>query len=442
MSLLPVANNGITETPMIKKGNKSAEKHGYGKPFYLIVAFLVFEYTRIHTLLGPIEYLHLPLIVSLLILFSLFTGKLNFGNLQTKCFLGLIVLMIFHVPLAVNNYWAFQTVKTMGIYLVVHIAVVTYITSHEMLRKLTNVLLLCALFICILGIFKRGVIGGSGFYNDENDFSLAMNIFLPIAYFRFLENPRRNILSLVMSGAFLFGTVISFSRGGFLGLCAVISLIWIKSSKKMLASLAIMSFVIFVYYTAPPRYWTEINTITEEGTKSGTGAVRLYTWKAAWRMFVDNPIFGVGPGNFPWNFEKYEPVEGYKGVLHGGRASHSVYFTLIPELGLIGTVLFSIIIFSNYKSLRVIMKRKRVSINDNHPNKRLDKQRFEKNSNHDISVKNESSLYYDSYGILGAFAGYLVSGIFLSVLYYPHFWILTSLTTAMSNIARNEQIKD
>ena len=30
--------------------------------------------------------------------------------------------------------------------------------------------------------------------------------------------------------------------------------------------------------------------------------------------------------------------------------------------------------------------------------------------------------------------GYLVSGIFLSVLYYPHFWLLISLCVALRNM--------
>jgi len=41
------------------------------------------------------------------------------------------------------------------------------------------------------------------------------------------------------------------------------------------------------------------------------------------------------------------------------------------------------------------------------------------------------------FGINGALLGYLVSGIFLSVLYYPHFWILTAISVAIKNVVQN-----
>jgi len=41
-------------------------------------------------------------------------------------------------------------------------------------------------------------------------------------------------------------------------------------------------------------------------------------------------------------------------------------------------------------------------------------------------------------GINGALLGYLVSGMFLSVLYYPHFWFLTAISVAIKNVVQAE----
>ena len=42
------------------------------------------------------------------------------------------------------------------------------------------------------------------------------------------------------------------------------------------------------------------------------------------------------------------------------------------------------------------------------------------------------------FGITGAMLGYLVSGAFLSVLYYPHFWFLIALTVSLKNIVDSQ----
>jgi len=44
------------------------------------------------------------------------------------------------------------------------------------------------------------------------------------------------------------------------------------------------------------------------------------------------------------------------------------------------------------------------------------------------------------FGITGAMLGYLVSGIFLSVLYYPHFWLLMGICVALKNTVQEQII--
>ena len=48
-----------------------------------------------------------------------------------------------------------------------------------------------------------------------------------------------------------------------------------------------------------------------------------------------------------------------------------------------------------------------------------------------------NKLKFISYAVSGSLFGYLVSGIFISVLYYPHFWILCALPIALNNVAIN-----
>lgn len=51
-------------------------------------------------------------------------------------------------------------------------------------------------------------------------------------------------------------------------------------------------------------------------------------------------------------------------------------------------------------------------------------------------------MYYDALGIYVAFAGFLASGMFLSVLYYPHFWILSSMVTSIGRLREELEKKE
>ena len=60
-------------------------------------------------------------------------------------------------------------------------------------------------------------------------------------------------------------------------------------------------------------------------------------------MWKANPVFGVGQGNYNWNVHFYEDLN-VTGQSSGGRAAHSLYFTLLPELGLLGVTLYVLIL--------------------------------------------------------------------------------------------------
>jgi O-antigen ligase len=138
-------------------------------------------------------------------------------------------------------------------------------------------------------------------------------------------------------------------------------------------------------------------------------------------MFLNNPILGVGQGNFPWNFEEAQGAERFNTRSLAGRAAHSMYFTLIPELGLIGTGLFFGIILSNYLAVRrvrlLFRKPKPVTVRD--------------------SQQDEVFALATSNSLEAAMVGYLASSVFISTLYYPTFWVLTGLVVALENSTRS-----
>jgi O-antigen ligase len=184
--------------------------------------------------------------------------------------------------------------------------------------------------------------------------------------------------------------------------------VWVSSHKKVVCLILICLIGLSVYYFAGDRYWKEMSTI--ENINEGTAKARTESWEAGWRMFLDNPL-GVGGGNFSARFPEYQ--SGYFKRDMWGRVAHSLWFTLIPELGIAGIFIYLSLLYYNLKDIFLL--------------KRI-------NPNKDPSLR---YLRYLSLAFIASFAGYFASGTFLSVLYYPHYWYLTAILVATTRIAKN-----
>jgi probable O-glycosylation ligase (exosortase A-associated) len=390
-------------------------------PLFLLFTYLVLEYGRPQELLPFLRVLSLPTITVVLLAISIVnSGKIRLKEKQTTLFLFLMGFMIVHGPIAVNNYWTLMIFITMVMNFIVFLSLIHCVDDQEKYKRLVTLWLGIHLFLAIVGIVKKGT-GVGGFLADENDFCLAMNMVIPFSFFLFLySSGKKRMYYISLTCLFLFVIILTGSRGGFVGLLAISAYCWLRSKRKLLTLLAICILVVFAVLVAPRTYWDRIQSITEEGTSEGSGEERIYTWDIAWHMFLDNPIMGVGQGNFPWVFKKYEfKVTGSDEPLHGrsraGRAAHSIYFTLLPELGIIGTCIFLGMIIYTFKDLKAI--RARLS-NRKHP------------------VPKPLSDKYLSYvmALEGALISYLISGAFISALYYPNLWILMGFIISLKKI--------
>jgi O-antigen ligase len=367
----------------------------------------------------------LPAIITILLALSIInSGKSQFKDKQTVFFLFLFGLMVIHGPIAVNNYWALMIFVAMVGNFIIFLALINYVDTPDKYNRLLKAWFGIHVFLAIHGIAKKGI-GVGGFLGDENDFCMTMNMIIPFSFFLAMNaSGKKKIFYIVLSGLFLFAIIISFSRGGFVGMMAAFIYCWLKTKRKLLTAIVMGVLTVFAIVVAPPAYFDRLRSITEEGADKGTGEERVYTWKIGWNMFLDNPIIGVGQGNFPYVFQKYElQVTGSDEPFYGrsvaGRAAHSIYFTMLPELGILGTCIIFGMIYYTFKDLRTI----KANI-------------LKKN----YKVSNQSSDKYLSIvlALEGALVGYLVSGVFISTLYYPNLWILMGFIISLKYIVIQE----
>ena len=376
--------------------------------FRLTVVYLLLEFGRPQDVIPGLASLHLPGVVSAcLVLAMILSRKIDLSDKQTRLFMLLLVLMALHVPLAVNNYRALMGLKYMLITFLVYLAIVMSVDTLPKFRTFLTLWLGVHLLLAIHGLATQGR-GVGGFLGDENDFAMTLNMIVPFSFFLAQGEPKpaKKLLYTGLTGLFVLANIFTFSRGGFVGLLAVGLCCWLRSPKKLRSAVVIASLGLLVALYAREGYWERIQSGWEEGGSAGSGEDRLYMWKFGWKMFLDNPVIGVGQENFPVRFGDYEGQERLYGVTRIWRAAHSLYFTLLPELGLVGGFIFFRMLYWIRRDL--------------------------------IVIRRSTPLLPYAHAMEASLIGFLVSSIFISTLYYPNFWVAMGFVVALRRIGTLE----
>lgn len=425
----------VPQVGLQARGAKETTRKG---PFTIVLLALLFEFGRPQEVVPGLKAVPFASLLDGLLLLAIFSsGKFNVTKLQTKLWLVLFVLMIVHVPIAINNFWAAILVKDMFLTFGLYLGIITFVDSLDKFNRMMKVWLGVHTILAVLGVLAQGR-GIGGWLGDENDFCMQMDVIAAFALFLMSAKgvgiSRPLYISLLC--LFILAAMTTFSRGGFIGLAAVGLYWWIRSPNKIMPVFLGLVVVLFMAIAAPEEYWEEIKSTTSDETlETGTGAQRMYTWEIGWEMFLGNPIMGVGQGNFPWTFEEYQGDRTFQDRSLAGRAAHSLYFTLLPELGLIGFGLFMGMLLYSFRDLQWVSRISiRHRIRKAHIGIGTGVSHLEDGQK---KVKVQDALFW-ARAIEAGFIGYLVSSIFVSTLYYPTFWVLMAFAVSLRNCVATE----
>jgi probable O-glycosylation ligase (exosortase A-associated) len=248
------------------------------------------------------------------------------------------------------------------------------------------------------------VLGPEGsFIAGNTEIGLALNMVLPFLVFLRRETTRpwlRHLLS-IMFGFTIIAIVGTYSRGAFLGLLVVSTILFLKSRTKFLAIIVLAIAVPVAMSTLPEKWFGRMQTI-QTYEKDGSAMGRLDAWRVAYQMGKDRPLLGFGFRPFSKAmFERY----GYS----GGRDAHSIFFQVLAEHGFTGLILYTGLIISSFLTLRRL---KRVSRTD----PRL------------------QWVYDYSQMLQASFAAYVVCGVFLSMSYFDLFYHLVAIVIILKKL--------
>lgn len=198
------------------------------------------------------------------------------------------------------------------------------------------------------------------FLTDNNAFALALNMSLPMFFFLAREDKNRwmrRVLYLFLATA-IVGVILSYSRGGLVGLAITLAMLMFKMHRKILGAMFLLVCGFLVLTFAPERWMDRMGNFVS-GNLDASAQQRLVAWGTAWNFVLDNPIAGGGFHTLPDVnvFQRYQLA-----ALPGGFRStgpHSIFVQFFADHGFVGLTLFLLLLATCMVSLSRLRTRAR-----------------------------------------------------------------------------------
>jgi O-antigen ligase len=169
-------------------------------------------------------------------------------------------------------------------------------------------------------------------------FAYYMGMAVPIGllFVARAETDFRRWLFLLCVGVVVFADLLSFSRGGYLGLISgavylgTAFFFGYDARKKLFAAIILLASALALFFPGSP-FGSRISSMLslDEGSNQG----RIATWKEAVEKIAEKPILGYGSGNYPLavkpDASQREPIY-----------AHNLPLDIATEVGIFGAALF------------------------------------------------------------------------------------------------------
>jgi putative inorganic carbon (hco3(-)) transporter len=240
-----------------------------------------------------------------------------------------------------------------------------------------------------------------GLFDNPNDLALHLVTMVPIAVGLAMAKPGmfRKFVYIGAAGLMVAAIVVTFSRGGFLGLVAVSFFLVLKLGRKQRfpTMAAFFLAVVLFFALAPGSYGSRLSTIFNiGGDLTGSASQRNQVLKRSILVTLRYPLFGVGLGNF--HYKSFQEL-----------GTHNAYTQVGSEMGVAAMIMYIMFLVYPYKRLKEIEKAT-------------------------DGKKDDRYYYYLSIGLRASLIGYMVASFFAAVAYQWYIYYLVGYAIALRRI--------
>ena len=352
-----------------QKNNYEYEKR-ITLPIFLFLLYLVcIFFTHIYTFFPILETIKFLLLVGILLVISYFVTRDRYHNVTAykhPIFIAWVVLLFIMLFGLIPS---FDRGMTKGIiegqykYFLIFIIMIKIIDTPKRLDLILGVFVLCGVGMAFSALFGGIRLGGyraiaieKGIFADPNDLAFLLCSILPFLLFFYLKKGKKliTIAGIVITIAAI---LLTYSRGGFLGLCAVgfgFAIFIARKSKRYI--FLILAGAVLVSSFAPTGYKERMSTITGWSVDPETGltGTRIDSWLPTLKAGLRHPVTGLGAG-MTYYFNGLERRDWH--------LTHNSFIQAFAEIGVIGFVCYILLFIIPFKQYRALI-RQRVSLSN------------------------------------------------------------------------------
>jgi O-antigen ligase len=251
---------------------------------------------------------------------------------------------------------------------------------------------------------------------DPNRWAQFLLVVLPLAVLRVRDEKsgKLRLVAGVCTLAILGGIFLTYSRGGLVALAIVVACMLGMRALRWRQVVPAAVFGVVLAVIMAPGVLERMRTvggvpglISDRHVSQSDGAVRgrLTEMMAAWNVFLDHPLVGVGPGHFSTYYSMdymADPEIAFRRI-NRPRHAHSLYLELAAETGLLGLTAFAAVV--GVVLWRLTSVRRRL-----------------------LAARPELAPWAAGFWV--AIIAYLAAGFFLQLSFQRYFWLFLALAGA------------
>jgi probable O-glycosylation ligase (exosortase A-associated) len=170
---------------------------------------------------------------------------------------------------------------------------------------------------------------------DNNSYAIALVTCTGLAGFLFWHSEKwwQKAVAFASGASMLHAVLISFSRGGMLGLImlGLAAFVVMPKGPKELSAFALAALIGLTLAGKEVQKRFQSSFADENGKREASAESRLFLWAACWDTMIQYPILGVGPEHMPLRMDQY----GFR----VGKEAHTLWLQVGAEQGFPGMFL-------------------------------------------------------------------------------------------------------
>ena len=345
-------------------------------------------------------------------------GNLTARPKEINMVLLLALAAFLSMPMAVSIDDAWKTfseqlLKT----IVIFVVLINVIRTEMRLKLLLFLVLVVSIYLSVsaindyrLGAFGTGALATHdariagrirGLFENSNDLALHLVTMIPIALALGLagRNPLKKLAYFGGAAVMVGAVIVTFSRGGFIGLVAAGLLLTRRLGRKnRVATTTALVFAVIVFLAmAPGAYSGRLSSIFNSSADlTGSSSQRTEVLKRSVWVALRYPLFGVGLGNFQHKSPR-------------NLVTHNAYTQVAAEMGIAAMVVYILLQVYPLRRLRLI---------ENETYLKPERRKF----------------YYLSIGLQASLVGFMVSSFFGAVAYQWYVYYLIAYAVGLHRL--------